>query len=139
MESSVVEAAGSADLDTTRGQGEEDGVRAVLGFRDGSHGAHSARTIMLAELEQLLSDLPADATREDYERAIVEENLLGKPTRFSRKATATHLWELYGLDPAVPFSSPSGWRPRSSATASSRSPMISTSCSRTSRCIWSRS
>jgi hypothetical protein len=28
---------------------------------------------------------------------------LGKPTRFSRKATATRLWELYALDAGVPL------------------------------------
>jgi len=105
MNSSAVTTAGSADLETMRGQEEEGSVRAraALGFRDGSHGAHSARTIMVAELEQLLSALPADSTRQEYEHAIADENLLGKPTRFSRKATATRLWELYGLDPAVPL------------------------------------
>ncbi len=103
MTTSALKTAEDIDLETTRGQEQEDSVRSALGFRDGSHGAHSARTIMVAELERLLSALPADTTRHEYERAIVEENLLGKPTRFSRKATATRLWELYGLDPAVPL------------------------------------
>jgi hypothetical protein len=72
MSSSAGEAR-SVDLGTARGQREK-GNRAVLGFRNGSHGAHSARTIMLAELEQILAVLPAEASRTDYERAIVENN-----------------------------------------------------------------
>lgn len=103
MNNSVVEATGGTELETTRGEEQQRSVRLAFGFRDGSHGAHSARTIMVTELEHLLSSLPSNATRQDYEHAIVDENLLGKPTRFSRKATATRLWELYGLDPSVPL------------------------------------
>jgi hypothetical protein len=74
-----------------------------IGFRDGARGSHSSRTIMLAELQTLLNNTPADAPREAYQVAIVEENLLGKPTLSARQLTAQKLSELYGLDPKIPL------------------------------------
>jgi hypothetical protein len=55
---------------------------------------------MLAELTMLLDGLTGDAAAARYRRAIVDENLLGKPTRSSRLKTANHLANLYGLDPS---------------------------------------
>lgn len=103
MGNAAIDESGRTHLDATNTLENAHRVRQALGFRDGAHGAHSARTIMLAELEQLLSALSAGTRRQEYERAIVEDNLLGKPTMFTRKATATRLWELYGLDPSVPL------------------------------------
>lgn len=57
---------------------------------------------MLAELRDLLSALPASATRADYQASIVERNVLGKSTTASRRLTNQRLGELYGLDGAVP-------------------------------------
>src|SRR3990172_5028146 len=75
---------------------------ARFGFRFGDTGMHTSRTMMLAELADLLAALPASATRDDYRSAIVEHNVLGKSTNASRRLTNQRLGELYGLDPAIP-------------------------------------
>ena len=72
-----------------------------LGFKAGSGGAHSARTMMLADLTALLSKAPAHAKRDDLNRLIVDENCLGKKTTSNRWLTARHLADLYGLDQGV--------------------------------------
>lgn len=77
-------------------------MRARLGFRDGSHGAHTSRTMMLSDLRILLENLPNHSTLDDYRQAITTENLLGKPTGFSRQAALRHIQELYGLDSQQP-------------------------------------
>lgn len=48
-----------------------------------------------------MSAVPPDAARADYRSAIVDENALGKPTFSSRRKAEKHLYELYGLDPAL--------------------------------------
>lgn len=58
---------------------------------------------MLAELEELLAAVPADAGREEYAFAVVEQNVLGKQTASNRRLTNQRLGELYGLDLAVPM------------------------------------
>jgi len=73
------------------------------GFRFGDKGTHTSRTMMLAELTELLAAAPPDADRVDYVAAIVEDNLLGKQTTSTRRLTSQRLGELYGLDPAVPL------------------------------------
>lgn len=73
------------------------------GFRFGERGTQSSRHIMLSELGELLDALPAGAGRLDYAAAIVDENVLGKPTLATRRATRQRLAELYALDPAVPL------------------------------------
>ncbi len=73
-----------------------------MGFRLGDRGAHTSRTIMLAELCTLLRALPATATRPEYVAAVVVENSLGKHTQSTRQLTMQRLSELYALDPAVP-------------------------------------
>lgn len=71
-----------------------------LGFRFGSNGSHAARTMMLDELRTLMGHTDPEATQEDYRHAIVEQNVLGKPTLKSRQLTFRHLVSLYGLDAA---------------------------------------
>lgn len=73
------------------------------GFRFGGKGTHTSRTMMLAEIGELLRSVPADVPRERYAVAIVEENVLGKPTEATRQLTGQRLGELYGLDPALPL------------------------------------
>jgi len=73
------------------------------GLRFGSKGTHTSRTIMLAELTELLASVPVPAGRGDYELAVVEDNVLGKPTASTRRLTYQRLHELYGLDPAIPL------------------------------------
>ena len=72
-----------------------------FGFKFGRSGAHSARTMMLAEVEALFAKVPASASKADYLAAIVEGNVLSKPTRKARLLTARHLTDLHGLDPSI--------------------------------------
>lgn len=74
-----------------------------LGFRFGINGPHAARTMMLDELRLLLAHTPPDAKRADYAAAVVNGNLLNKPTRSARELTLRHLATLYGLDPDNPI------------------------------------
>lgn len=74
-----------------------------LGFKFGKNGAHSARSMMIEELSLLLFSCPENATREDYEKDIVEFNILHKPTEKSRKLTYRHLVDLYGISLDIPL------------------------------------
>lgn len=71
---------------------------AEAGFRSGARGTQTSRTMMLAELSQLLQAVRPPATREDYVRAVIESNVLGKQTAANRRLTAQRLIELYSLD-----------------------------------------
>lgn len=75
----------------------------AAGFRFGDKGTHTSRTIMLAEIGELLQAVPASAAREDYATAIVHENVLGKQTLSTRRLTSQRLSELYGLDRRLPI------------------------------------
>lgn len=70
-----------------------------LGFSKSSTGGHSARSMMVVEMKMLFRELPALASKDDFIRAVVEENVLEKPTLSSRKKSMRHLVELYGMDP----------------------------------------
>lgn len=74
-----------------------------VGFRNGSASVHTGRTMMLAELRSLLDHVTAGATAGDYTKSIMDENILGKPTRAARQETARRLQALYGLDPQYPL------------------------------------
>lgn len=76
---------------------------AALGFRDGSMSAHTSRTMMFGELAQVLEKVPPTARSEAYATAIVDENILGKPTHTTRQRTAKRLAELYSFDPDCPL------------------------------------
>jgi hypothetical protein len=56
--------------------------------------------MMLEELGLVLDRVPRIARKGEYELAIVEQNILGKPTRTTRQRTVRRLTELYALDPA---------------------------------------
>lgn len=58
---------------------------------------------MLAELSQLLEAVPAEAPREAYAEAVLEQNALGKRTASTRRLTYQRLSELYGLDTSIPM------------------------------------
>lgn len=77
--------------------------RSRLGFRDGDRGTHTSRTIMSAELRLLLDSLSPNASRADYRRAVIEDNVLGKRTGATRKLSFQRMSELYGLDPDIPM------------------------------------
>lgn len=70
-----------------------------LGFSKASGGGHSARSMMFLEMRILVGAMPLSITKDDFSKAIVEENVLEKPTLSSRKKSLRHLGELYGLDP----------------------------------------
>ena len=70
-----------------------------LGFRSGAASAHTSRTMMLQELALVLNHVSADASAATYPQAIIDDNVLGKPTRTTRERSAKRLAELYALDP----------------------------------------
>lgn len=71
----------------------------TFGLRIEPTGTHLSSTLKLEELRVLLASRPVPATENAYRAAIVEQNLLGKPTASSRRITFERLRELYGLDP----------------------------------------
>lgn len=72
------------------------------GMRFGNTGTHTSRTIMLAELTELLAAVPPSSDRDAYAAAINDDNALGKQTASTRRLTNQRLGELYGLDRRVP-------------------------------------
>jgi len=72
-----------------------------FGFSAKLTGGHMARSMMFEEMRILQESLPLEAKKEDFKRAIVEENILGKPTQSSREKSFHHLVELYGMDPGL--------------------------------------
>ena len=70
-----------------------------LGFRTGANSAHTSRTMMLAELALVLNRVDANAPAEAYRSAMIEDNVLGKPTRTTGECSAKRLTELYALAP----------------------------------------
>jgi len=62
-------------------------------------GAHLARTMMLNELTLLLAYVnDSESNKDDYIKAIVNDNCLGKRSLSTRKLTANYLVNLYALD-----------------------------------------
>ena len=75
-----------------------------LGFRLEGGGAHSARTIMLAELTDLLATVgDAGASQESYRRAIESENCLAKRSSATRSRTYKHLAHLLHFEKRCSF------------------------------------
>lgn len=73
-----------------------------LGFSYERGGVHTARTMMLGELQALLSFVDtADAAKADYLEAIQTANCLGKRSGKTRTLTFRHLVDLYALDPSL--------------------------------------
>ena len=71
----------------------------TFGLRIEPTGTHLSSTLKLEELRTLLASRPVPATEDAYRAAIVDRNLLGKPTASARRITFGRLRELYGLDP----------------------------------------
>lgn len=74
-----------------------------FGFKFSAGGAHISRTMMLAELEAVLSAVPAYSGVVSYREAILERNVLGKTTDSTRKESLRRLRELYALDEVTPI------------------------------------
>lgn len=66
----------------------------------GSVRTTTSHTIGVPHLLELLRSLPESATQNDYRAAVVDDNLLGRPTHAGRLRTFRHLRELYRLDGA---------------------------------------
>lgn len=66
-------------------------------------GAHISRTMMLSELEAVLTSVKEGGTAEEYRAAVLEANVLSKATDTTRKKTFRHVRELYALDEDVPI------------------------------------
>src|SRR6476661_8423635 len=75
----------------------------ACGFSNAPSGSHTSRTMMLPELRALLAACPRDADLATFRLAVERDNLLGKGTLATRKASFRQLRELYALDPAVPL------------------------------------
>ena len=71
----------------------------TFGLRIDPTGTHLSSTLKLEELRVLLASRPVPATESAFRVAIVDQNLLGKPTASARRITFERLRELYGLDP----------------------------------------
>lgn len=70
-----------------------------FGFKFEKGGAHTARTIMLDEMELLLYRVPQlDADSNEYYSKIVDDNCLEKRSNKSRILTYRHMADLYTLD-----------------------------------------
>lgn len=74
-----------------------------FGYKFGQSGAHSARSMMLFELQTLFRTVSHDADREKLQAEICDYNLLDKPTLKSRELTYRHLVDLYGLSTDIPI------------------------------------
>jgi hypothetical protein len=74
-----------------------------FGFKFSAGGSHISRTMMLHELEVLLTALSPDTSATAYLDAIVSKNVLGKDTESTRVKSLRHLRELYGLSPEIPI------------------------------------
>ena len=73
-----------------------------MGFREGVSSVHTSRTMMLEELTLVFEQVDPSASVTDYQDAIIEKNVLGKPTRTTRTKTAQRLIEEYSLDKNLP-------------------------------------
>lgn len=60
----------------------------------------ASHTIGVMHLVELLRAVPEAATQDGYREAVVENNLLGRPTQAGRERSFRHLRELYFLDPS---------------------------------------
>lgn len=62
----------------------------------------ASHTIGIPHLVELLREVPSDASAEQYREAVIEGNVLGRPTQAGRQRSFRHLRELYFLDPTRP-------------------------------------
>jgi hypothetical protein len=63
-----------------------------------SGGPHTSRTIMVKELTELLTSSSPNASRADYAKAILQDNVLGKRSDSTRRRSLKYLRQLYVLD-----------------------------------------
>jgi hypothetical protein len=75
----------------------------TFGLKFSPGGAHISRTMMLEELDAVLTAVPVGSDVADYRDAILQKNVLGKTTDSTRKKSLRHLRELYALDETLPL------------------------------------
>ncbi|MCF8208675.1 MAG: hypothetical protein K9K38_04615 [Rhodoferax sp.] len=80
---------------------ESSEVLQAFGLKFSAGGAHISRTIMLAELECVLTAVPVGSDAADYRDTVLQRNVLGKNTVSTRQKSLRHLRELYALDEAT--------------------------------------
>ena len=88
-------------MNTLRDQSAEGERKLSLGFSQARVGGHSARSMMFLEMLALVRAMPLAIEKQELASAIVDDNILDKPTRGSRAKSWRHLVELYGMDPSV--------------------------------------
>lgn len=71
-------------------------------FTLGTRRTTASHTIGIPHMIELLREVPMDGTAEQYCKAVVDGNVLGRPTLAGRQRSFRHLRELYFLDPARP-------------------------------------
>lgn len=77
-------------------------VLSPFGFRFDYGSAHTARTMMLEDLQLLIRYVKnPDSLKNEYLKAITEDNCLGKRSMKTRILTGKHLVYLYALDPST--------------------------------------
>lgn len=72
-----------------------------FGFTSEPLSVHSSRTMMLADLRLLLAACQKDASLDEYQAAIVEENVLLKRTVATRRVSFLRLRDLYALNTRI--------------------------------------
>jgi hypothetical protein len=75
---------------------------ASYGFKSEGRTSHNSRTMMFKELAFLLETVNTPSvSKNGYIKAITEDNCLGKKSGITRKLSASHLENLYALDPGL--------------------------------------
>jgi hypothetical protein len=73
----------------------------AAGIGERPMGTHLSRTIMLADLRRLLDHSPVTADARAYRAAVIDDNVLLKPTAATRQISFKRLRDLYALNPEV--------------------------------------
>lgn len=68
-------------------------------FALGTYRTTASHTIGIPHLAELLREVPSGASAEQYRNAVIDGNVLGRPTQAGRQRSFRHLRELYFLDP----------------------------------------
>lgn len=72
-----------------------------MGGSNAYTGVSTSRTLMLAELVTLLAATSPDATKGDYRRAVIDDNVLLKPSASTQSKSYSYLRDRFALDPEV--------------------------------------
>lgn len=70
-----------------------------FGFLGGKNSTHFARTMMLCDISRLIDNAGREAPYVVYRDAVIQENVLSKPSQKSRRLAWRHLSRLYSFSP----------------------------------------